>query len=160
MVYYRPTTLTAPTVSSIATVSSPQSGPVGSVDITFSEPIDPTSFTMANLSLTLNGGANLINAGVTITQDSPTTFTIGGLADITDDYGNYTLAVDATGISDFFGDVGTASGSASTSWATGTNIPVVVSVGAGTPALRNTPVDSVDVVLSEPINPRLSITRR
>ena len=90
---------------------------------------------------------------MTITQDSPTTFTIGGLSAITGDDGNYTLTVDATGISDFFGDVGTASGSPSTSWATGTNVPVVVSVGAGNPALRNTPVDSVDVVLSEPIDP-------
>jgi hypothetical protein len=62
------------------------------------------------------------------------------------------LSVIATGVSDFFGDVGTASGSSSTSWATGTDVPVVVSVGAGHPSLRNTPVDSVDVVLSEPIN--------
>ncbi len=153
MVYYRPTTLTAPAVSSIASVSSPQSGPIGSVGVTFSEPIDPTTFNTQNLTLTLNGGANLIGAGVTITQNSPTTFTIGGLTGITGDYGNFTLTVNAAGISDFFGDVGTASGSASTSWATGTNVPVVVSVGAGNPALRNTAVDSVDVVLSEPINP-------
>ena len=95
----------------------------------------PPRSRLQNLSLTLNGGANLINSGVTITQDSPTTFTIGGLSAITGDDGNYTLTVDATGISDFFGDVGTASGSASTSWATGTNVPVVVSVGAGNPAL-------------------------
>ena len=30
---------------------------------------------------------------------------------------------------------------------------MVVSVGAGNPTLRNTPVDTVDVVLSEPIDP-------
>ncbi len=88
---------------------------------------------------------------MTITQDSPTTFTIGGLSALTAGDGNYTLTVNATGISDFFGDVG--SGSLSTSWATGTDVPVVVSVGAGNPALRNTPVDTVDVVLSEPIVP-------
>ncbi len=153
MVYYRPTSLTPPTVASVSPVSSPQSGPVGSVDISFSEPINPATFTTQNLLLTLNGGADLIGSGVTITQDSPTTFTIGGLLDLTGDYGNYTMTVDATGISDFFGDIGTAAGSASTSWATGTNVPVVVSVGTGSPALRNTPVDAVDVVLSEPINP-------
>ena len=154
LVYYKPTTATPPAVASLSTVSSPQSGPVGSVDVTFSEPINPSTFTTANLSLTLNGGHNLINSSVTITQDSPTTYTIGGiggLSALTGDDGNYTLTVSASGISDFFGDVG--SGSQSTSWATGTNVPVVVSVGASNPTLRNTPVDTVDVVLSEPIVP-------
>jgi len=150
-VEYRPTSATAPTVASISSVSSPQNGSVGSVDVVFSEAIDPSTFTTSNLLLTLNGGGNLINSGVTITPDSPTTFTIGGLAPITGADGNYTLSVDPTDVSDFFGDVGNSAGAASTEWATGTNVPVVVSVGAGNPALRNTPVDSVDVVLSEPI---------
>jgi RHS repeat-associated protein len=151
LVYYKPTTSTPPVVSVLSTVSSPQSGPVGSIDVTFSEPINPSTFTTANLSLTLNDGPNLINSYVTIAQDSPTTYTIGGLSALTAGDGNYTLTVDATGISDFFGDVG--SGSQSTSWATGTDVPVIVSVGAGNPTLRNTPVDTVDVVLSEPIVP-------
>jgi RHS repeat-associated protein len=151
--YYRPTVATAPTVASISSVSSPQSGAIGSVDIAFSEAIDPSTFTTQNLSLTLNGGTNLIGSSVTITQDSPTTFTIGGLTPITGGDGNYLLIVSAAGVSDFFGDIGSASGSLSTAWATGTNVPVIVSVGAGNPSLRNTPVDTVDVVLSEPIEP-------
>ncbi len=153
VVYYRPTNATAPTVASISSVSSPQTGAIGSVDITFSEPINPATFTAANLTLTLNGGQNLIDSYVTITQDSPTTFTIGGLSALTAGDGNYTLTVDATGISDFFGDVASSSGSLSTSWATGTDVPVIVSVGAGAPTLVNTPVDTVNVVLSEPIDP-------
>ena len=44
---------------------------------------------------------------MTITQDSPTTYTIGGLAALTGGDGNYTLTVSAAGVSDFFGDVGT-----------------------------------------------------
>ena len=151
MVYYRPTNATAPAVASISSVSSPQSGAISALAVTFSEPIDPSTFMTSNLSLTLNAGQNLINSYVTITQDSPTTFTIGGLSALTSDDGNYTFTADATGISDFWDDVG--SGSLSASWATGTDVPVVVSVGAGSSALRNTPVDSVDVVLSEPINP-------
>ena len=151
LLYYRPTTATAPTVASISSISSPQSGAIGSVDVTFSEPIDPSTFTTANLGLVLNGGANLIDSSVTIIQDTPATFTIGGLAALTGDDGNYTLSVDANGISDLFGDAGT--GSMSTSWATGTDVPVVVSIGAGSAALVNTPVDTVDVVLSEPIEP-------
>jgi len=152
-VYYRPTTVTPPAVASLSSVSSPQTGPVNSIDVTFSEPIDPTTFTTQNLELTLNGGSNLVNSSVTITQDSPTTFTIGGLSALTATDGNYTLTVSATGVSDLFGDAGT--GSQSTSWATGIDIPVVVSVGAGTPSLRNTPVQTIDVVLSEPMDPPL-----
>ena len=36
-----------------------RAAPIGSVDVTFSEPIDPSTFTTANLGLVLNGGANL-----------------------------------------------------------------------------------------------------
>ena len=158
MVYYRPTTWRRAAVASITQVTSPQSGPVRSVDVTFSEPIDPSTFTAQNLTLTLNGGPNLINSSVTITQDSPTTYTIGGLAPLTTANGNYDLTINASGIGDYFGDVG--SGSQSVTWATGTDVPVIVSVGAGSPSLRNTPVQSVDVVLSEPINPARSMTMR
>ena len=83
LVYYKPTTTAPPAVASLSTVSSPQSGPVDSIDVTFSEPIDPSTFTTPNLILTLNGGPNLINSSVTIMQDSPTTYTIGGLSALT-----------------------------------------------------------------------------
>ncbi|HVC98811.1 MAG TPA: Ig-like domain-containing protein, partial [Pirellulales bacterium] len=148
--YYKPTTVTAPRVASIEQIASPQSGPVDSLQVTFNEAIDPATFTNQALSLTLNGGANLIDP-VTITEDSPTTFTIGGLSRLTTAEGNYVFSVDASTVSDPFGDVGT--GSFTTSWATGTDVPVVVSVGAGEPAGRNTALDSLDVVLSEPIVP-------
>ena len=151
MVYYRPTTLAPPAVASITQVTSPQSGPVSSVNVAFTEPINPSTFKAQNLTLTLNSGSNLINSSVTITQDSATTFTIGGLAALTAASGNYDLTVSASGVSDFFGDVG--SGSESVTWATAINAPVIVSVGAGNPSLINTPVQTVDVVLSEPIDP-------
>ncbi len=151
-VYYRPTTATAPQVTSIQPVSSPQSGPVGSLEVSLNEPIDPSTFTDQALSLTLNGIGNLIDSSVTITQDSSTSFTINGLSDLTAASGNYVFSVDASTISDPFGDSGT--GSLSTSWATGTNVPVVVSVGTvNDPTERNTDLDSLQVVLSEPIIP-------
>ncbi len=150
LVYYRPTNAMAPTIAFLSSISSPQSGPVSSIDVTFSESIDPSTFTTANLTLTLNGGPNRINSSVTITQDSSTTFTIGGLGALTDGDGNYFFAVSSDGVSDFFGDVG--SGSQATSWATGTDVPVVVSVGATNPSLRNVPVQTVNVILSEPID--------
>ena len=149
-VYYKPTTVGSPSVASISTISSPQSGPVNSVDVTFSEPIDPTTFMTSSLSLTLNGGPNVINSSVTITQDSPTTFTIGGLSTLTTTNGNYALTVNAASVKDFFNDTGTGSGSMS--WTTGSGVPTIVSVGAANPALRNTAVTTVDVVLSEAID--------
>src|SRR6185437_6006969 len=103
------------------------------------------------LSLTLNGQLVSIGSSVMINEDSPATFTISGLSDLTTADGNYTFSVDSSTVSDPFGDVGT--GALATSWATGTDVPVVVSVGAGQPAARNTAVDSLVVVLSEPIVP-------
>ncbi len=150
-VYYRPTTATAPQVTSIQQVSSPQSRPVDSLQVTFNEPIDPSTFNNQALSLTLNGGSNLINSSVSIVEDSPTAFTIAGLSGLTGASGNYVFSVDASTVSDPFGDAGT--GSLNTSWATGIDVPVVISVGATNPAERNTALDSLQVVLSEPIIP-------
>jgi len=148
-VYYKPITAIAPAIASIQNISSPQSGALPTVTVTFNEAIDPTTFTNGNLNLTLNGGPNLINSAVTIAKLSPTTYSIGGLSTLTASNGNYVLTVSAAGVNDGFGDVG--SGSQSVTWATGTSVPVVVSVGAGNPSLRNTAVSSVDVVLSETI---------
>jgi hypothetical protein len=148
-VYYRPTSVTAPALVSIQPIANPQSGPISSVEVTFNEPIDPATFTWQNVTLTLNGGANLITPAVTVTQTSPTTFTIGNLSGLTAANGNYELTVSASGVNDLFGDVG--AGSLSESWSLGVDVPVVVSVGAGNPSIRNSPVQTVDVVLTEPI---------
>ncbi|HWE97612.1 MAG TPA: CARDB domain-containing protein [Tepidisphaeraceae bacterium] len=150
-VFYRPVNATAPAVASLQPITSPQTGAINSVDVTFNEPIDPATFDWHNVTLSLNGGSNLITSAVSITQDSTTTFTINGLTPLTGSAGNYSMTVSAVGVSDFFGDAG--AGSLSQTWATGTGVPVVVSVGAGDPALRNAAVGSVTVVLSEPIVP-------
>ena len=52
---------TAPAVSMISGVTPGlRNTPVGSVDVTFTQPIDPSSFGLSALSLTENGGSNLI----------------------------------------------------------------------------------------------------
>ena len=82
---------TPPQISSVAAVTpNPRNTPVGSVDVTFSEPINPATFTTANLSLTDNGGPNLITSAVTISLVSGTTSTyqIGGLSGLTTAEGN------------------------------------------------------------------------
>ncbi|MDB5330318.1 MAG: hypothetical protein JWP03_1469, partial [Phycisphaerales bacterium] len=150
-VFYRPVNATAPAVVSLQPITSPQTGAINSVDVTFNEPIDPATFDWHNVTLSLNGGSNLITSAVSITQGSATTFTIHNLAPLTGNPGNYSMTVSAGGVSDFFGDTG--AGSLSQTWATGTGVPVVVSVGAGDPALRNAAVGNVVVVLSEAIVP-------
>ena len=53
------------------------------VNVVLNEPIVPSSFTPAALTLTLNGGPNLINSGVTITETAPTIYEIAGLQPLT-----------------------------------------------------------------------------
>ena len=75
---------TPPQVSSIATATpNPRNTAVDSIDVTFSEPINLTTFTTADLSLTDNGGTtNLITGAVTIALVSGTTptYEIGNLS--------------------------------------------------------------------------------
>ena len=58
---------TGPTVTRVEAVSpTPRSSVVSTLNVTFSEPIDLTTFDWNDLSLTLNGGSNLITNAVTI----------------------------------------------------------------------------------------------
>jgi hypothetical protein len=73
----------APVVQSISPISpNPRNFPVTSVTVLFSKAINPATFGNQALSLTLDGGANLINSSVTVTPQSATTFTIGGLGSL------------------------------------------------------------------------------
>ena len=86
--YYRNTNTTAPTIVGLQSITlTAQSGPVPSIQITFSEPIDPSTFGTSALSLTLNGGPNLINSGVTITSVGNGAYSINGLSALTGNQG-------------------------------------------------------------------------
>ena len=111
------------TISSVAAVTpNPRNTPVDSVDVTFSKAINPDTFTTADLSLTDNGGPNLITiTAVTINLVSGSTYEIGGLSGLTTAEGTYMLTVNASGIQDQVGNFGT--GSMSTSWLMDTTPP-------------------------------------
>ena len=80
-------------ISDILDVSpDPRATGVEAVDVVFSEPIDPATFTAADVTLTRNGGSNLINAGVTITALDGDTYRIGGLAGLTAASGDLRIA--------------------------------------------------------------------
>ncbi|MFM7077457.1 MAG: Ig-like domain-containing protein, partial [Planctomycetaceae bacterium] len=86
---------------------------VPSVDVTFSEPIDPATFDWHDVVLTRDGGANLATDAITVSAvpGAATTWRIGGLDALTALDGAYTLAVDACGVADAAGNAGTGTGS-------------------------------------------------
>lgn len=99
---------TPPTVRSIAGVGSTTTSAVSSLVVTFSEAINPATFTLANLSLKRTG-VSLDVSGLSIVQLTPTTFRIDGLESLTGDLGQYEFGVNYAGIADLLGNTGTGS---------------------------------------------------
>ena len=62
---------------------NPRNTSVGSIDVTFSEPVNLATFTDTALSLTDNGGSNLITGAVTVSLVSGSTYQIKGLSGLT-----------------------------------------------------------------------------
>ncbi len=102
------------TITAISPVSpNPRNTPVSTIDVTFSEPINLNTLT-AGLTLSDNGGSNLINGAVTVSLVSGSTYQLNGLAGLTAINGEYTLTVNAASVQDTQGDTG--AGSLSTMW--------------------------------------------
>ena len=141
-----------PAVSSIiGVIPGPRNLPVPAVVVTFTKPIQPSSFTLSAVSLTLNGGPNLLaNApGVTLVQDSSTAFTINGLSSLTTANGNYVLAVDASNVLDLSNDPG--AGTSVVAFTMDTTAPTIVAI-APVPTPRNAAATSVSVTFSKAID--------
>lgn len=105
---------TPPTATIAAVTPNPRSSSVSTVDVTFSEPIDLSTFKFDDLALTRDGNPITLTGGITTTAGSGSTYHINGLDSFTSAAGTYVLTVSATGIKDSAGNAG--SGSASTSW--------------------------------------------
>jgi hypothetical protein len=150
--YYRIDDPVAPTITAITGLTpGAQPAPVSTLEVVFSEPIDLATFDHQDLTLTRNGGANLITPTVTVSLVSGSTYRLNGLGALNALDGNYELTVVGGGIQDY--GANPAANSATIRWALGLSAPVVVSVGEVSPDPRNTPVSTVDVVFSKPINP-------
>ena len=145
---------TPPTIVAVTPVEpDTRAIPVPSLTVTFSKPIDPNSFTTRALTLTLNGGANLINGSVTVTptDSSDTSFVIGGLAGLTAAPGSYKLLIDPSQVKDASQNFG-AGAATELDWVVDTT-HAVATVTPAAPVTRNTPVATVNVTFSQPINP-------
>ena len=84
-----------PTIASLQGVDqSPRNIVVPSLDVTFSEPIDPSTFTYQDITYSKEGGANLITPDVTITELSSTEFEISNFNNLVSPIdGTYTFTV-------------------------------------------------------------------
>jgi hypothetical protein len=147
-----PTGLTVTNVIQVTlteAISSPRTSAVGSWDVTFNELIDVSSFNWQSVTLTRNGGANLITAGtgVTIAHVSGKTYRISGLSSLTTSPGSYTLRLVTGGVKDMYGFATT--GSNSRTWTT--NQPTFTSISSYA-APRTTPVLQPAIRLSEVAN--------
>jgi hypothetical protein len=96
-----------PTATWQTVTPSPRQTPVSTLDVTFSEAINAATFTRADLTLTRNGGANLINAGVNVAQISAVTYRVSNLAALNTQPGSYQLSLNLAGIEDLAGNLGT-----------------------------------------------------
>ena len=79
--------------------------PLTSVNVIFNKPIDPATFTFADMTLRVQGGADLMDASVTVTQIDPVTFKVDLTSKSTLN-GYYVLTVQASEISDLTGTKG------------------------------------------------------
>ena len=100
---------------------NPRNTPVSDVTVGFSASISTTSLTSADLSLTDNGGPNLIAGPVSLTAVAANSYEITGLSGLTLAQGTYKLTLNVAGIRDHNGNVGT--GTISTSWLMDTTPP-------------------------------------
>ena len=150
----RPGRWIRPTPRSRWKTSPPRGTPaVGAVTVVFSAPIDPATFDFHSLSLTQNGGANLITGPLAIapTDLTDTSFSVSGLDALQSGDGSYTLAVDPSGILDANGRA--VAGGDSTTWQLDTTTPVIVSLETPATNPRNIVVPSLDVTFSQAIDP-------
>jgi hypothetical protein len=124
-------------------------GPVPAVDVVFSRPVDPASFTVADLSLTRDGGPELLSAAVSMTQTGPATFHVAGLGTLTAAAGQYSLLVRASTVLDTTGEAGV--GQLTDKFTIDPVGPVIASFDEIAPSPRNAPLSTLNLTFSKPI---------
>lgn len=107
-VVWKPKNLDIPKIDTIVGLpNKPSSSAVKIIKVLFNKQIDPATFTYQDISLTFQGGGNLINGQVTIIQEDTASFNID-LSSITVGNGQYVLTVQAAEIADIYGTKGSS----------------------------------------------------
>ncbi len=150
-------------VTSIAAISpAPRNTAVTSIDVTFSVPINTGSLTSGALTLTDDGGPNLINAGVSLSlvSGTTTTYAIGGLAGLTTAQGHVYAQRQCRRYPGLRMAIA-GTGSLSTSWLMDTTAPTSHVVNAlGTSQTSDTFPVSVDLQRPDRYRRRARLGRR
>src|SRR5439155_25494184 len=81
--------------SIVSVTPDPRTTPVSQITILFNAPV--TGFDLSDLSLKLNGGANLLTGAETLTTTDNITWTLGNLTGLTGAAGNYVLTLTSAG---------------------------------------------------------------
>ncbi|MGB2821228.1 MAG: Ig-like domain-containing protein, partial [Phycisphaerae bacterium] len=84
-----------PTADIVDVTPDPRSTAVDQIQIVFSEPV--TGLDLADMSLTLDGGADLLTGGVSLSTSDYVTWTLGAVGGKTTTPGTYTLTLTAAG---------------------------------------------------------------
>ncbi|MGB2820196.1 MAG: CotH kinase family protein, partial [Phycisphaerae bacterium] len=142
------TDMNAPTADVTDVVPDPHSTPVSQIQIVFSEAV--SGFGLSDLSLTRDGGANLLTAEP-LTSSNNVTWTLGGLTGLTSAEGTYTLTLTAagSGIQDAAGN-GLAA-DASDTWQI-IGVAPMADVIDVSPDPRNSSVDEIGIVFTEAVS--------
>jgi hypothetical protein len=128
-----------PTATITVVTPNPQGTPVASINIAFSEKV--YGLTLSGLTLSVNGGPNLLTSSQTLTSVDGITWTLGNLSNITDlPGGTYTLSLAAAAAQSTAGDLSSA---ATQSW------QYFPTLSVPTPAAANSnPVTGASTALS------------
>lgn len=136
-------------VQSVVPVAFNSELPVADVDVTFTEPIKPGTFTVADATLRLNNGENLLTGEELVTQVSGNTWRISGLTGLTSLDGQYSLTLNATGINSTFGQAGV--GALAAKWVLKRVPPSVTSISPVISSPANVAVETLNITFSEPL---------
>jgi hypothetical protein len=146
-------------IVNVAPITTPREEPVSAVGVTFSKPIDPATFTRADLVLTREGAPVPLGPDVTITTGDNQTFSINGLAPYTAAPGAYGLVINAAGVRDPQGNPG--SGFVTVNF---TVVPPVVDTGPRVVALQRIGVHNNPTMLvlafDRTLDPARAVLRR
>ncbi len=122
---------------------------VKKLTVIFNKAIDPASFTYEDLTLTFQGGPNIINSSVAITQVDSATFTVD-LSRITTGNGFYAFTAQAAEVSDVYGIKG-LTGKQST-WTQFLTVPTVQAYLAIPENHFATAFDTIQVLFNLPVS--------
>lgn len=133
---------------SITPVTTPRSTALSSATIVFSAAV--TGFAIGDLTLTRDGGANLLTGSQTLTSGDNITWTLGNLSGITGTDGTYTLTLTASGSGIIDGSSNPLSNDSHIDWAKDAVAPTAAFT-AVSPDPITTPISSLTVTFSEAV---------